>query len=369
MKKLGFGTMRLPLNDPKNVKDIDVAQTEKMFDLFLDSGFEYVDTAYPYHEGESERVVRKALVERYPRHAYKLATKLPTFNLKEPEDCERFFNEQLEKTGAGYFDYYLVHCLTTDLYEVAKKCRAFEFVSRMKEEGKVKEIGFSFHDTPEKLDEILTDHPEVDFVQLQINYLDWENPKVTARANYEVARKHNVPIVVMEPVKGGALENPPAEVKKLFSECRPGMSPASWAIRFAASLDGVMTVLSGMSNLAQMEDNLSYMRDFRPLDDTEQKIIQQAQRIMGKSAAIPCTGCRYCVEGCPRNIPIPEIFAAMNKRLANGQAADAESAYWQAVGGGSKASDCIGCGQCEKVCPQRLEVVKHLRGCAEVLEK
>lgn len=363
MQKLGFGLMRLP----KKGILTDITQVKEMVNQFMAAGGTYYDTAHVYPG--SEQAVRKALVERYPRDSFTLATKLNAMMAPGERAAKKQFATSLERTGAGYFDYYLLHALMEGAYTKYDRWKLWDFVYGQKSKGLIKHLGFSFHAGPKLLDQLLNQHPDVDFVQLQINYLDWENPKVTARANYEVARKHNVPIVVMEPVKGGALENPPAEVKKLFSECRPGMSPASWAIRFAASLDGVMTVLSGMSNLAQMEDNLSYMRDFRPLDDTEQKIIQQAQRIMGKSAAIPCTGCRYCVEGCPRNIPIPEIFAAMNKRLANGQAADAESAYWQAVGGGSKASDCIGCGQCEKVCPQRLEVVKHLRGCAEVLEK
>ena len=367
MKKLGFGTMRLPLNDPKNVKDIDVAQTEKMFDQFLDRGFEYVDTAYPYHEGESERVVRKALVERYPRHAYKLATKLPTFNLKEPEDCERFFNEQLEKTGAGYFDYYLVHCLTTDLYEVAKKCKAFEFVSRMKEEGKVKEIGFSFHDTPEKLDEILTDHPEVDFVQLQINYLDWEAPNVQSRGCYEVARKHGKEIVIMEPIKGGSLVNVPENVKELLNKMDPSMSIASWAIRFAASLDGVRIVLSGMSDLAQMEDNLSYMKDFRPLTDDEMKTVLHAGDMIRETIAIPCTACEYCVAGCPQHICIPDYFKLYNERqqtLSHGKSKE----YDELAKTHGKASDCIGCGQCESMCPQHLPIIENLKKVAESFE-
>ena len=235
--------------------------------------------------------------------------------------------------------------------------------------GLIKHIGFSFHGSPRVLEQVLTDHPEVEFVQLQLNYLDWENPSVASRANYEVARKHNVPIVVMEPVKGGRLANVPAEVQTLFETHHPDLSPASWAIRFAASLDGILTVLSGMSSTAQMKDNLSYMKDFRPLDEAEQKIIQQAQRILGKSSTIPCTACHYCTEGCPKKIAIPEIFSAMNKRLGNGRLAEAEADYQRAVSQGGRALDCIHCGQCEKACPQHLRVTDYLEQCAQAFEK
>lgn len=241
-------------------------------------------------------------------------------------------------------------------------------VNEQKAKGLIRHIGFSFHAGPKLLDQLLTEHPEVDFVQLQINYADWENPGVTARANYEVARKHGKSIVVMEPVKGGKLADPPAKVKKLFEEYRPDRSCASWAIRFAASLDGIITVLSGMSNTAQMEDNLSYMKRFEPLNGEEQSIIREAQKILGKSSAIPCTACHYCTEGCPKKIPIPEIFSAMNKQLGNGQMAEAVSDYRKATGSGGRVSECINCGQCERVCPQRLKVTDYLKQCAEKLE-
>ena len=234
--------------------------------------------------------------------------------------------------------------------------------------GLIKHIGFSFHSGPELLDRILTDHPEADFVQLQINYADWENPSVQSRANYEVVRKHGKSLTIMEPVKGGSLANPPEEVKKLFKSVHPELSYASWAIRFAASLDGVITVLSGMSNIAQMEDNLSYMKNFQPLNEEEQKVIQQAQHIIGHSAAIPCTACRYCTKGCPKEIRIPDIFSAMNKQLANGQAEEARTAYVLAVSKGHRATDCIQCRQCEGVCPQHLPITDHLKKAAEMFE-
>jgi hypothetical protein len=244
----------------------------------------------------------------------------------------------------------------------------WNFAKARKEDGLIRHIGFSYHSGPQLLDKLLNEHPEVDFVQLQINYADWENPSVTARANYEVARKHGKSIVVMEPVKGGTLANPPEEVQKLFKEYSPEMSYASWAIRFVASLDGIITVLSGMSNIEQMEDNLSYMRNFKPLNEEEQKIIQQAQRIMGNSATIPCTSCHYCIDGCPKKINIPDIFEAANKQLGNGQMAEANTLYQKAVSEGGRASDCISCKQCERACPQHLPITQYLKQCAEILE-
>lgn len=367
MKKLGFGCMRLPLINEADVKSIDISQVEKMVDNFLKKGFTYVDTAYPYHEGESERAMKKALVDRYPRTAYKLADKLPTFNLKEKEDCAKYFNEQLEKTGAGYFDYYLIHCLTKDLYEVAKNCEAFEFVSKMKAEGKVKEMGFSFHDTPEKLDEILNDHPEVDFVQLQINYLDWEASNVQSRGCYEVARKHGKEIVIMEPIKGGSLVHVPENVKRMFEKADPNMSIASWAIRFAASLKGVRVVLSGMSNIEQMEDNLSYMEDFKPLTEEEMNMVLKAGEMIRKTIAIPCTACEYCVAGCPMHICIPDYFKLYNERQQT-LSAGKSKVYDELTKDHGKASDCIACGQCEGMCPQHLPIIENLKLVSESFE-
>ena len=356
--KLGFGLMRLP----KRGFAINVEQVKTMVDLFLEAGFTYFDTAFVYPG--SETAIRKALIERHPRDSFTLATKLNAMVAPTEKAAHKQFATSLERTGAGYFDYYLLHALMENNYERYEKLRLWDFVKEQKEKGLIRNLGFSFHAGPELLDKLLTEHPEVDFIQLQINYADWENPKVTSRANSEVARKHGKLITVMEPVKGGRLADPPEEVKQLFDAIHPGMSYASWAIRFVASLDGILTVLSGMSNVAQMQDNLSYMKDFRPLDETEQAAIREAQRILGNAAAIPCTACRYCVEGCPQQIRIPDIFAAMNKQLANGQMAAAREDYFRVAPEGHRASDCIECRQCEGACPQHLPITEHLKKAA-----
>ncbi len=362
--KLGFGLMRLP----KKGLGTDVEQVKKMVDLFMEAGGTYFDTAYVYMG--SEAAARKALVDRYPRDAYTLATKLNGFMMAPTEKAaKKQFYTSLERTGAGYFDFYLLHALMENNYTKYDKFHLWDFVQEQKEKGLIKHLGFSFHAGPELLDRLLTAHPEVDFVQLQINYADWENPKVVSRANYEVARRHGKSIVIMEPVKGGTLARPPKEVEKLFKAYHPDMSCASWAIRFAASLDGVITVLSGMSNIAQMEDNLSYMKDFKPLNEEEQEIIRKAQRILGNSSTIPCTACHYCTEGCPKQIRIPDIFSAMNRQLGNGQMEQARAAYAEAAPEGHRASDCIECRQCEKACPQHLPITDYLKQGAEMLEK
>ena len=361
--KLGFGLMRLPRKGLLT----DVEQVKAMVDRFMAAGFTYYDTAFVYPG--SENAIRKALVERYPRDSFTLATKVNALVAPTERAAKKQFQTSLERTGAGYFDYYLLHALMENNYARYDKLHLWDFVHEQKARGLVKNLGFSFHAGPDLLDRLLTEHPEVDFVQLQLNYADWENPKVTSRANYEVARKHDKLIVVMEPVKGGSLAKPPAEVKALFESIHPDMSCASWAIRFVASLDGILTVLSGMSNVAQMEDNLSYMKSFRPLDAQEQQAIREAQRILGRSAAIPCTACRYCVKGCPKEIPIPEIFAAMNLQLGNGQMAEAKAAYESAATAGHGASACVGCRQCERACPQHLPITDHLKQAREMFSE
>ena len=361
--KLGFGLMRLPkLSDGK----IDLEQTKTMVDMFMDAGLTYFDTAYVYDGGESEIAARQALVERYPRESFTLATKLNVW-LGSPDEAsaKQQLYTSLERTGAGYFDYYLLHAIQANNHETYDAYGIWDFVKEQKAKGLIKHWGFSFHATPELLDEILTAHPDAEFVQLQLNYADWENSDVTARENFEVARRHGKSIVVMEPVKGGALANPPADVQKIFRDADPNASFASWAIRYAASLDGIITVLSGMSNIAQMENNLSYMKDFRPLNADEQAVVRQAQEIMNGVNAIPCTACHYCTDGCPMTIPIPEIFAARNQQLVWGQLEEGKRLYAQAIEKGGSAADCVSCGQCEGACPQQINVIERLRECAK----
>ena len=360
--KLGFGLMRLP----KTNEAIDVPQVCEMVDHFLAAGFTYFDTAYVY-DG-SEVAAKAALVDRHPRASYTLATKLHVGKCTNAEEARKELETSLARTGAGYFDYYLLHALMANNVDKYEEFGLWDFVRELKANGTIRHYGFSFHDSPELLDKLLTEHPDVDFVQLQINYADWENPEVQSRACYEVARKHGKQVVIMEPVKGGALANPPEQVKALFDAAKPGASYASWALRFAASLDGVLAVLSGMSNLEQVDDNLATMSDFQPLNDAEQKVIQQAQHILGNSAAIACTACHYCTAGCPKKIAIPEIFAAANKQLANGQKAEAAAAYAAATAEGGKASACIHCKQCERICPQHLPITDLLGRCAAMFE-
>ena len=360
--KLGFGLMRLP----KTNEAIDVPQVCEMVDHFLAAGFTYFDTAYVY-DG-SEVAEPAALVDRHPRASYTLATKLHVGKCANAEEARKELETSLARTGAGYFDYYLLHALMANNVDKYEEFGLWDFVRELKANGTIRHYGFSFHDSPELLDKLLTEHPDVDFVQLQINYADWENPEVQSRACYEVARKHGKQVVIMEPVKGGALANPPEQVKALFDAAKPGASYASWALRFAASLDGVLAVLSGMSNLEQVDDNLATMSDFQPLNDAEQKVIQQAQHILGNSAAIACTACHYCTAGCPKKIAIPEVFAAANKQLANGQKAEAAAAYAAATAEGGKASACIHCKQCERICPQHLPITDLLGRCAAMFE-
>ncbi len=359
--KLGFGLMRLP----KKGFGINLEETKKMVDLFMEAGFTYFDTAHVYPG--SEEAIGEALVQRYPRDSYTLATKLYARAALNEKMARKQFYTSLERTGAEYFDYYLLHSLMSSNYKLYEKFHLWDFVNELKEKGLVKHIGFSFHDSPKLLEELLQKHPEVEFVQLQINYADWENKKVTSRANYEMARKYGKYIIVMEPVKGGVLAKPDKQIEKMFKDYAPDMSCASWAIRFVASLDGILTVLSGMSNVGQMEDNLSYMKDFKPLNDEERKIITKAQKILGRSATIPCTACSYCTKGCPKQIPIPEVFAAMNKRLGYGLIEEAKADYKAILEKGIDPKECIGCGQCESVCPQHIDIIDRLKKCSEAL--
>ncbi|MBQ1310547.1 MAG: aldo/keto reductase [Blautia sp.] len=365
--KLGFGLMRLP-KLPDDPSKIDVETVKTMVDLFMAAGLTYFDTAYVYDGGESEIAARKALVERYPRDSFTLATKMNAW-LGHPseEEVKNQLETSLERTGAGYFDYYLLHAVQENNYKIYDDYGIWDFVKSMKEAGKIRHWGFSFHASPELLDRLLTEHPDAEFVQLQVNYADWDNPSVQSRGIVEVAQKHGKPFVVMEPVKGGTLADPPESVAAIFREASPDMSVASWAIRFAASQEGCLTVLSGMSTIDQMKDNLSYMKDFHPLDEADLAVIKKAQTALDALDLIKCTGCHYCMDGCPVSMHIPDIFSAMNKKLLNDQTGAARS-YEFATRDGARPSDCVACGQCEGACPQTLPIISLLERCKEAFE-
>ena len=348
MPKLGFGLMRLPRIDENT---IDVEQTKVMVDRFLAAGMKYFDTAYVYPG--SEDAIREALVKRYPRESYYLATKLNSRVANTAEEAKAQFEESLRRTEAQYFDFYLLHAIGESTLPKYDEFKIWDFVKQLKAEGKIKHYGFSFHHTPEVLERLLTEHPDVEFVQLQINYADWEDPKVNSGILYDICRRHNKPIVVMEPVKG---------------EANPDVSLASWAIRYVASKEGILVVLSGMSNVEQMEDNLSFMKEFKPLSEEEAKTIERCQKVFRSTDQIPCTACHYCTPGCPMQINIPEIFAAMNQNLVFGEPEKAKEMYAEVLGAGSgRASDCIGCLQCEGACPQKIEITSWLGKIAEYM--
>ena len=361
--KLGFGLMRLPHEGDA----IKIEEVKTMVDAYLAAGLNYFDTAYVY-EG-SEEATKKALVERHPRESFTLADKLPGWKIHKQEDVERIFNESLTRCGVDYFDFYLLHSIEAGHIEIYEKYHCFEFLKRMKEEGKIRHMGFSFHDSPELLDEVLSRHPEVEFVQLQINYLDWENGVITSRRNYEVARKHGKQIIIMEPVKGGTLAQMTPENEALFKAKRPDDSIASWALRFAASLDGVMTVLSGMSDESQMKDNLKTFTHFEPLSAQEERVIEDVRKNMLSYPTIPCTSCHYCVEGCPMKINIPELFNAYNSKKLYGRSQKYQNHYNRFTEEGhGKAKACIACGQCERVCPQHLSIINLLKDVSELFD-
>ena len=362
-KNFGFGCMRLPMQG----EEVDKEQFCRMIDLFLSEGFCYFDTAHGYLQGKSELAIRECLAARYPRERYILTDKLTAPYFKKKEDIRPFFESQLAACGVEYFDFYLMHAQSKDIFEHFKRCQAYEEALALKEEGKIKHFGISFHDKAEVLEQILKEYPQIEVVQIHFNYVDYEDPAVQSRRCYEVCRKYGKPVIVMEPVKGGNLVNLPEEAKKILEDLHGG-SPASYAIRFAAGFEGIMMVLSGMSNLEQMQDNLSYMKDFVPLSEKEMDAIRGVRKVFASMQLIPCTACRYCTDGCPKKISIPDLFACMNaKKIYH----DWNTDYYYGLHtkNGGKASDCIGCGRCEKSCPQHLPIRKLLKDVTKEFEK
>ncbi len=368
LKKLGFGLMRLPEKaGEKGVIDHDLVK--KMVDAYIEAGFTYFDTAYIYGDGASEGAAKACLVDRYPRESFQLADKLPLFFLKDKAHGRELFETSCRRCGVEYFDFYLLHCMNRDNFKVVEREDMWSLMRELKAEGRVKHIGFSFHDTADVLDEILTKHPEAEFVQLQINYKDWEDPGIQSRLCYETARKHGKPVIVMEPVKGGSLAGGMIEeVQNLLKSKNPEASVASWAVRYAASKDGIITVLSGMSDLQQVLDNTSYMKEFKPLDADEAATVEEAARILEESKAISCTNCRYCVDGCPQGILIPRFFEAYNDYMRYKNKGGAGFLYNRALEDGSgNPKDCIACGACESHCPQHISIIENLKMISELL--
>ncbi|HBT95595.1 MAG TPA: Fe-S oxidoreductase [Coriobacteriia bacterium] len=365
--KLGFGLMRLPRLEDASAA-VDMPQFKAMVDMFLDAGFTYFDTAYGY--ADSEVAAKEALVDRYPRESFQLATKLPAWNAKTQAEAEAMFYTSLERTGAGYFDYYLLHNFGAHRSAFFDRYHIWEFLAERKAEGLIKNLGFSLHDKADLLDKLLTEHPETDFVQLQINYADWESPSIQSRLCYETALAHNTPVVLMEPVKGGSLATLPESVRRVFAEADPTASPASWALRYAGSLDGIITVLSGMSDLEQMSENIALFSDFKPLDASEREVIARILAELEKLPTIACTSCGYCLNDCPENIAIPGIFETMNELTLFGNERGAKFGYsWETKGHKRRsASACSECGACEEVCPQQLPIRKHLKEAVALFE-
>ena len=353
-KKLGFGLMRLPMVG----EDVDIPLTTAMVDAFLSAGFNYFDTAHPYISGKSELAVRQCLSSRYPRDRFVLANKLSAGCVASEEEIQPFFENQLDACGVSFFDFYLLHAVSAKRDAYYSKINAYTHVRQLKEQGKIRHLGFSFHDSAAFLDRFLTEHPEMEFVQIQFNYADYEDPKVESRKCYEVCRKHGKLVFVMEPVKGGSLVELPEEALELLDD-----SPASYAIRFAAGFEGIAVVLSGMSDMAQIMDNLSVMTDFVPLNDRENRILDQVRTFYQARHRIPCTGCSYCVDGCPAGIPIPEIFALVNRKWAAEGQPEKDYATLPI-----RADACIGCGQCEGACPQQLRIRRLLQETTKVFE-
>lgn len=358
--------MRLPEHDGK----IDMDAVCEMVDAYMESGMNYFDTAYVYHGGQSECIVKHALVARYPREAFTIATKLPAWVIHSKEDIDKVFYEQLERTGAGYIDYYLLHSIEDgDNYEKHERYGSFEWAMKKKEEGLIRHFGFSFHGGPALLEEILDKHKEVEFVQIQLNYADWTNPVVQSGELYEILKKRKLPMIIMEPVKGGMLANPEPELAKLFTDYNKEASATSWALRFVASLDGVATILSGMSTKEQVQENLDTFLHFKPLNEEELAIIDKVVAKMLDMDQIPCTGCKYCCDGCPASIKIPDLFRAMNTARLYPDDMRPHFFYQNITGNSGKAMDCVSCGQCEGVCPQHLPIASLMQDVSKAFDQ
>ena len=361
--RLAFGLMRLPKNPDGS---IDIPQVCEMTDRFIAAGGTYFDTAYVYDGGDSEKAFKAAVADRYPREAYTVATKLnAAMGATDEKSAKDEFRVSLERTGAGYFDYYLLHAMQISTYQKYDEYGLWDFVKEQKAKGLIRHWGFSFHATPDLLEKLLDEHPDAEFVQLQINYADWENPGVAARRNWELCRAYGKPVIIMEPVKGGILADPIPTVKEILKAANPDASCASWALRFAAGLDNILAVLSGMSDVSQMEDNLRQMQPFRPLDEKEMQAITEAQKALDAARDIPCTACHYCTKGCPMEIPIPEIFTVYNRKEGSPHFRTVRE-YTIVTQDRGKAADCIQCGQCESVCPQHLPIISLLEKCREM---
>lgn len=367
IKKLGFGLMRLPYSESEEWGHIDLDKTREMIDAYMAQGFTYFDTAWVYHGGFSEKVFGELVAKRYPREKFQVTTKMPLWGMKKSSELSKIFKKQLKKCHVKYFDYYFLHALNKDVWQKAEKLGAFEWMQKMKKKGKILHPGFSFHDSADVLDQILTAHPETELVQLQINYIDWESEGVQARKCYEVCQKHGVQVAIMEPIRGGQLVNLMSDAKKIFTDYNPKASLASWALRYCASIGDSLIILSGMSNMAQLIDNMSFMDNPVLLNDDEKKCIEKATEMIKSTIVIPCTTCRYCVDGCPKKINIPRFFELTNE--AKRYNVDVfRWHYNEAKKNGGAPTDCIECGACQNHCPQKLEIVELLKTVVKTFE-